>query len=435
MDQVENTGVGKDREGETLLIRASLLIRSIGAAGVVFGCLMSFFCYSDYLRGNETASAGLALCFLLFPGILGIFLILYGCRFVAVNGEAILVRDIMLRRHYYRVDEIVKVTWNADGYVFWGAHGRLFKIYDCTAACGRFLQILEERGAELNIPGRSFASDRFAASHPCQEKRRFTVRSGTCSILYGGKIKINGRLLTLQRPFRKEVSCDVSELGEAKIKENKEGHISVRLYSRQHKLLFKISGFAGDTQDVHLVFALLRHLAENDVVIYGIEKTDDRVQCMLQQRFVGEEEAEAVVRQGYERLLPVIREYEAAFHTMGLKLASGPIDRAQMEQQTDGVYELSLGSVTFAYGYFFRLMKDGRFMCLKKGGFPVYETVRVMARAPEAKGNGAVCEEGLQDLLCYEPVPASEVKRVLEYFVMLAKRGKLKAMERIPEGI
>lgn len=149
MDQVENTGVGKDREGETLLIRASFLIRGIGAAGVVFGCLMSFFCYSDYLRGNETASAELALCFLLFPGILGIFLILYGCRFVAVNGEAIVVRDIMLRRHYYRVDEIVRVTWNVDGYVFWGAHGRLFKIYDCTAACGRFLQILEERGAEL----------------------------------------------------------------------------------------------------------------------------------------------------------------------------------------------------------------------------------------------------------------------------------------------
>lgn len=191
MDQAENTGVGKDREGETLLIRASLFIRSIGAAGVVFGCLMSFFCYSDYLRGNETASVGLALCFLLLPGILGIFLILYGCRFVVVNGEDIVVRDIMLRRRCYRVDEIVKVTWNVDGYVFWGT-------------------------------------------------------------------------------------------------------ISIRLYSRQHKLLFKISGFAGDAQDVHLVFALLRHLAENDVVIYGIEKTDDRVQCMLQQRFVG---AEAVVRQ------------------------------------------------------------------------------------------------------------------------------------------
>lgn len=67
--------------------------------------------------------------------------------------------------------------------------------------------------------------------------------------------------------------------------------------------------------------------------------------------------------------------------------------------------------------------------------FPVYETVRVMTRVPEAKGNGAVCEEGLQDLLYYEPVPAPEVKSVLEYFVMLAKKGKLKAMERIPEGI
>lgn len=162
MGQAENTG--GDRESETLLIRASLLIRSIGAAG----------------------------------------------------------------------------------YVFWGVYGRLFKIYDRTDACGRFLQILEERGAELNIPGRSFASDRFAASHPCQEKRRFTVRSGTCSILYGGKIKIDGR---------------------------------------QHKLLFKISGFAGDTQDVHFVFALLRHLAEAGVTIYGIETTDDRVQCMMQRRF------------------------------------------------------------------------------------------------------------------------------------------------------
>lgn len=50
---------------QKLLIRAPWTIRIIGVIGMVFGGLMSFWCYRDYLNGNETASVGMSLGFLL----------------------------------------------------------------------------------------------------------------------------------------------------------------------------------------------------------------------------------------------------------------------------------------------------------------------------------------------------------------------------------
>ena len=62
---------------QKLLIRAPRTIRIIGAIGIVFGGLMSFWCYRDYLNGNETASAGMSLGFLLIFGTMGLCLWCY----------------------------------------------------------------------------------------------------------------------------------------------------------------------------------------------------------------------------------------------------------------------------------------------------------------------------------------------------------------------
>ena len=68
---------GKEKTGEDLLIKAPAITRVVGIIGLLFGCLMSFWCYQDYLNGNETASVGIALGFLIIPGTLGIWLVCY----------------------------------------------------------------------------------------------------------------------------------------------------------------------------------------------------------------------------------------------------------------------------------------------------------------------------------------------------------------------
>ena len=101
---------------QKLLIRAPRTIRIIGAIGIVFGGLMSFWCYRDYLNGNETASVGMSLGFLLIFGTMGLWLWCYGCRMLQVKGEEILFRDIFFRKHRYTLDDICSVRWNHDGF-------------------------------------------------------------------------------------------------------------------------------------------------------------------------------------------------------------------------------------------------------------------------------------------------------------------------------
>lgn len=103
---------------QKLLIRAPWTIRIIGVIGMVFGGLMSFWCYRDYLNGNETASVGMSLGFLLIFGTMGLWLWCYGCRMLQVKGEEILFRDIFFRKHRYTLDDICSVRWNHDGFVF-----------------------------------------------------------------------------------------------------------------------------------------------------------------------------------------------------------------------------------------------------------------------------------------------------------------------------
>lgn len=413
----------KDRKREEeschdLVLRPPLSIGITGVITLAIGWLLSAFCYLDYLNGNETASVGIALGFLMIPGVAGILLVLYSCRLVTVKGEDIVFRDFLLRKHRYRLNEITRVVWSVDGYAVMGSTGMLFKIYDYSASCEHLFMKLEEQGVELDIPGRSFGAGRLAAIHPCPDKRRFTVRSCNCSLGYGGKIKIEGANLLFCRRFLKEVRCTVSELTEVRIKENKDGRIIINIFYQNHRLLFKINGSVGDYQDTHFVFALVRHLKESGVPLKGMEHVSEGVHCMMRKRFINPKDAEMILKEEFERILPTIRKYETELEKSGFQLMYGTVGRAEVENQVNAWFPNQRVDRVFVFGCCFCLTKEGRLVYDKKQKCPLYRCQPVMTREPED-----LKEESC--LIYFEPIAGPFVQYILEYFCMLVKKKSI----------
>lgn len=408
-----------------LVLRPPFGIGIIGIITLVIGLLLSVFCYLDYLKGNETASVGIALGFLMIPGVTGILLVLYSCRLVIVEGEDIVFRDFLLRRHRYRLDEITKVIWSADGYVLMGKTGKMFKIYEYSASCEHLFIKLEKLGVELDIPGRSFGAGRLAAVHPCPDKRCFTVRSCNCSMRYGGKIKVEGPKLLFCRYFQKEVCCTVRELTEVLIKEKKDGRIIISIFYQNHRLLFKINGSAGDHQDTHFIFALVRHLKEAGVPLKGMEKVSEDVHCMMRKRFINRKDAVMTLKAEYERILPAIKKYETELENSGFQLMYGTVDRADVENQIKVLFPDQMPDCVFVFGYYLCLAKEGRFVYDKTQKCPLYLCRPVMTEAPENPKGGSAYEEDLRDLIYFEPIAASVIQYILEYFYKLVMKKRI----------
>ena len=145
--------------GRQKLLISARTIRIIGAIGIVFGGLMSFWCYRDYLMAMRLRRQVCPWDFTDF-GTMGLWLWCYGCRMLQVKGEEILFRDIFFRKHRYSLDDICSVRWNHDGFLFSGSTGKLFKIYGYCPDCKRLFELLEERGAQVDLPGRMFSRSR-----------------------------------------------------------------------------------------------------------------------------------------------------------------------------------------------------------------------------------------------------------------------------------
>lgn len=414
-----------------LVIRIPAVIGTAGVFGLVFGALLAFWCYRDYLNGNETASVGLSLMFLFLFGIPGMGLTLYGSRVIKVKGEEILFRDIFLRSHYFTLDEVRKVQWALDGLAFMGACGRLFKVYEYSASCEKLLQELERRGVELDIPGRAFAFSQMEKSHPCLEKRRFTVRSASLSLRFGGKLTIDGRNITVRRSFKREISCLVTELGKARVLVNKEKRLKVRIYHKNGTCLFLAVGSSMDYNDGCCVFSLLRYLAESGVTLYGNGMADEGVQCMMRSRFISTQEEKNVLREEYERILPVLEDYGELYSKLGLKLAYGICDRQQEEEQEEDLLHRTILTENYKYGFFYAPLRNGNMLYHKKEKQPLYQYFIVIERAPKNETDDVpgseepLREMGSQPLLYYHSIPTAVVKEGLEFYMVLFKKKQV----------
>lgn len=432
---------------QKLLIRAPGTTRIIGVSGMVFGGLMAFWCYRDYLRGNETASVGMSLGFLLIFGTMGLWLWCYGCRMLLVRGEEVLFRDIFFRKHRFVLDDIRSVRWDHDGFVFSGSTGKLFKIYDYGADCKLLLDILEERGVQMDLPGQILSPEQIAADHPCPDKRRFTVWASPWLPKGVSGIEVRGRQLAVSRLFRKEFTCSCLDVTEIRLKESREGRLNARMYGGKGKCLAKIRDFSADVSDVRRAFAFLRHMAELGIPVKGTEKTSEYAQCLMQNRFVSNSEGQSLFQEEYERLCPLLGRYASFFSDLGIQLEYGPIDRKQKEELEK---ILALGRIahdTFNRGFFFCLWKDKKLLVDKKASLPLAEMVMILAEAPEIgmarheeQGKKALhLEEPLmadvENLLYIRPVPESAIKQMLEYFLNKVKKKQIYVSDITRESI
>ena len=417
---------------QKLLIRAPRTIRIIGAIGIVFGGLMSFWCYRDYLNGNETASAGMSLGFLLIFGTMGLWLWCYGCRMLQVKGEEILFRDIFFRKHRYSLDDICSVRWNHDGFLFSGSTGKLFKIYDYCPDCKRLFELLEERGAQVDLPGRMFSPEQTAAVHPDPDKRRFLVRTSPWLPKEVSKIEVRGRQLAVSKLFRKEFTCSCLDVAKIQLKENKEGRLNARIYGGEGTCLAKIRAFSADASDMRCAFAFLRHMIELGIPVEGAEKTSEYVRCLLQNRFVSFSIGQSLFKEEYQRICPLLNRYAAVFSDLGIQMEYGPIDKEQKEELEKSLALEKITYDTFNRGFFICLQRDGQMLFDKKASLPLAEMVMLLAEAPEM-GRGRREDRYLEDqgmaavqnLLYFRPIPEIVIQQILEYFLNKVKKKQI----------
>lgn len=417
---------------QKLLIRAPWTIRIIGVIGMVFGGLMSFWCYRDYLNGNETASVGMSLGFLLIFGTMGLWLWCYGCRMLQVKGEEILFRDIFFRKHRYTLDDICSVRWNHDGFVFSGSTGKLFKIYDYCPDCKRLFELLEERGAQVDLPGRMFSPEQTAAAHPDPDKRRFLVWTSPWLPKEVSKIEVRGRQLAVSKLFRKEFTCSCLDVAKIQLKENKEGRLNARIYGGEGTCLAKIRAFSADASDMRCAFAFLRHMIGLGIPVEGTEKTSEYVRCLLQNRFVSFSIGQSLFKEEYQRICPLLDRYAAVFSDLGIQMEYGPIDKEQKEELEKSLALETITYDTFNRGFFICLQRDSQMLFDKKASLPLAEMVMILAEAPEM-GRGRREDRDLEDqgmaavqnLLYFRPIPEIVVQQILEYFLNKVKKKQI----------
>lgn len=437
----------EEKMEEDILIKAPAITRVVGIIGLLSGCLMSFWCYQDYLNGNETASVGIALGFLMIPGTLGIWLLCYGFRLVRVKGEEILFRDFLLRRHFYHMDDICRVEWEADGCAFMGERGKLFKIYDYGCSCEMLLEELEMRGVEVDIPGRVFGSTGIAASHPCPARRHFTVRFTAWSVHAVGRLEVKGREISVHRWLDKDMVLPVTDIKEVRIKVNKEGRMFAWIYLKNGRRLAKLSSIVTDGRDGNCVFAFLRHLKDMGIPMSGIEDSWDDVQCMMRRGFVGSQAAHDLFQDEYGRLLPVFKEYGSLFSKIGLKLVYGCVGREDKINLDKELLGIQPRNVNLEFGYFFCLIKDGGVVFDKKLKMPLYLCFQIISRAPgpfASFGTKAITPPAPQcaddrddtDLISdgyfyFNPAPERVVKGILDMFLNMVKKKKVKIQSHV----
>lgn len=422
---------------QTLLIRAPGSIRITGGIGIVFGGLMAFLCYRDYLSGNETASVGISLGFLLIFGTLGLWLWCYGSRELLVMGEEVLFRDICFRKHRYSLDDISSVRWDHGSFVFAGDTGKLFQIYDYSPDCKLLLDILEERGAQMDLPGQIFSPEQIAADHPCPDKRRFMVLTSPWLPKGVSRIEVTGRQIAVAKLFQKEITYSCLDVTGIRLTENKEGRLNVWIYGGKETCLAKIRSFSAGASDMRRSFAFLRHMKELGIPVEGVEKASEYVKCLMQSRFVPVSKGQSLFKAEYERICPLLDRYALIFSDLGIQMEYGPIDRKQKEALEQN---LALGRIacdTFNRGFFLCLMKEGKLLFDKKASLPLTETVMILAEAPKIK---AVSRDdqgmaAVQNLLYIQPVPEIAVKQMLEYVLGQVKRKQVYVSDITKEGM
>lgn len=413
---------------EDVLIKESAVVRIIGVIGLVFGILMSFWCYRDYLMGNETASVGIALGFLLFPGALGLWLFCYGSRYVRLKGGVLLYRDSTFRKHSCRLDEIRIVKSNADGFAFLGQKGKLFQINEFSPSSQTLLKQAARAGAEMDIPGWLYSPGQIAAEHPSAAQRRFTVRLSGYAPYLASKLEVRGMNFTLIKHFHEPTDFSLSDIKEIDLKRARDGWYTAQLnHSDGHSLAKIHKFFSSDTNDSRYIFALLRHLQELEIPILGLEDADETIQNLMKDGFVSLKAGQSLFEQEYERILPLLKRYEEMFSELGLRFMYGPVTGEEKKVQEERLFLHRMDGDVFQQGFYIYLLQGNQIMYDKKTKQPLYECIQLLTHMPDWRMEGKLdlWETAVRNLYYFHSLPLPVISSLLEYFLNLVKQKKV----------
>lgn len=267
-----------ETDSEGIIVKGYPLFGILGVIEFVFGWWITLSCLADGTEANPTG--GIALClFVLFVGS-GLGFIGYSRRFIRLTDTDIQIRDFLSRTRSYRIDEIQEVCCGRlQICTAMGRDGVLFRLYDYSPVNPGhifLLQELERRGIRVDVGARMFSTAHFSALHPDPDRRHFSVLLSSFPGRLGDRLTIDGRRLTLHRPFRRDAALRAGELGEGRLRQHRNGKLCLRLYRRDGSRFLELSRPHSPGSDLSII-ALLIHLADCGVPLDGLEQlSEDR---------------------------------------------------------------------------------------------------------------------------------------------------------------
>lgn len=406
-----------------IMIRMPLCLRVVflllGISGIALVC----YCCIDGLRGNETATPGIIAAFTLITGLPGAWLIGYSFQRIVVDKESIAVRNSLLRTRYFQWSDIRQASYQGGCLCVMGEQGKLFKIQEGSRGYVPFLNVLEEQGIKVQLPGQKLG--RFmSVSHPDREKRQFSTRLLPVWNKTAYRLSVAGDTLILKRFLGRPLCFLVSEVREVRIRENRDKFLKLKIYRKNGRCLARLRQSAFQLEDKNCVFALLRHLAQANVPVRAtrLPQTGETLQCMMRQRFVDRAEAGQVLEEEYERILFVLKKCNEQLQQYGVSLAHGMIDRCGLEQFSH-LPGLVVNDTfdSFAGGYYFCLVSGDCVICDRQGEVVLFDMIGILIQSEER----AVEEtdgEAAAGMLYFRPLPVDFLQSELDILLRMIKR-------------
>lgn len=273
-----------------------------------------------------------------------------------------------------------------------------------------------------------FSTAHFSALHPDPDRRHFSVLLSSFPGRLGDRLTIDGRRLTLHRPFRRDAALRAGELGEGRLRQHRNGKLCLRLYRRDGSRFLELSRPHSPGSDLSII-ALLIHLADCSVPLDGLEQLSEDMQAGLRSRYADPRSAAVLFGQEYARHLPLLEQYEAELKEAGLKLLYGPLDRNREGWPEQICLPPADWPDAYECGIFFCLLKDGRMVYSKREEAPLSVFLPVVLRAPLWVSNAfPEFRSGSQDqpaLVFFQPFADSDLGNWLKLFRGLAAKGNI----------
>lgn len=434
----------------------------IGAAGILFGIAMAAFCMYSRIHGNPTATIGIMLLFLILFSAPGIYLIAYGSWSLTVHPETVVIRRLFGTDRIVSLKDVTRVKWRISGYVFYGAEGKLFTVYEMSVECERLLWRLIQRGVEVIPPNGVYRIPDCAERRivlrinekrvsvlnavgmvfglllmltvEWLESRSLVTALGCISILsiltaacrWQGRVILENRRIQIRGIVKKRQEYTVQEIGEVRLDmTSHQGTLVITILGRNGFVICRITQRAKTAGYRNHGVSFIKECRRNRIRITGYEKLDENLWRLISSGIIDQEEISLFCSEECLRLDTECRKYSQKLSEKGVKMAHG------MVMLTDGFANVTGSenggsSISFTPGeeeflaeaaYVICFLKNDRILYAKKDELLFYLQDVVKSVTVETP-------EGKKKIYLFEPVMYAVVKYVAQYCLRQMEKGE-----------